>query len=152
MATFPISFWGILYANKERFVMIRKPIEKNPENLKKVQDYARQWLLYFKTHCKIECYQNYLENMSVTEHKFLELGFCMDCYESLMKAYDAIHGKEAHTKIRVDQAVDEINDPWILGDVLFCKWRYLGHWAYDSFVEFKPEIYIKIFSKMAGET
>lgn len=132
--------------------MIRKPVEKNAENLKKVRDYARQWLLYFKTHTKIECYQNYLENMDVTEYKFLELGFFMDGYESLINAYNAIHGENAYTHTRENQAIEEIKDPWILGDVLFCKWRYLGHWAYDSFAEFQPEIFIKIFSKMAGET
>lgn len=129
--------------------MIRKPVEKNAENLQKLKAYAAKWLDYFEAHTKRECFENYILSDEAGE-RYFEMGLEMDCFESLRESYRKRHKLKDPQQLELKTLLDDCDNPWILGNALFSCWRGITHWAYDSFESFSQETFIYLFRKISS--
>jgi len=98
------------------------------QQLAKLKYHCTRWLKYFEIHDKEQCFKAYICR-DKTPEEYESFGLVMDCFES----YD-----------------ENSTDPQIIGNGLFSKWRYLTHWAYDTFAEFNPDDFVKFFRKIVG--
>jgi len=98
------------------------------KQLRKFKHHCRRWLKYFETHNREECFVSYVRRYK-TPDDYESFGLEMDCF----KSYD-----------------ENSTDPQIIGNGLYSYWRYITHWAYDTFTDFDPEGFMKYFRKIVG--
>lgn len=67
-------------------------------------------------------------------------------------AYRNQFGDESYKRLMKDPSralFDEIEDPAIIGNLVFSLWRYYNHWAYDGASEFQPDFFILALERLA---
>lgn len=93
-------------------------------DLKEIHDFAIKWIAKFRD-----------ENINYKElvDRYMAddceaLGFEMDCGRSFKKKYGISVGNYED----LETIIDEVMDIPLLGSVIYSKWRYFNHWAYDG--------------------
>lgn len=64
----------------------------------------------------------------------IELKFRMDCGQQFISCYS--HDAFYHAR-ELNDTIQSISDPYLLGSAIVSKWRYITHWANEDVL--KPE-------------
>lgn len=96
--------------------------------LKLFKYHCSRWLKYFETHEKEHCFRAYICRDKLPD-EYRSFGLVMNC---------------------IDTIEEGTTDSQIIGNGLFSKWRYITHWANNSFEEFDKEFFIMCFRKIVG--
>lgn len=122
----------------------RAPLASN----QRIWRFAMVWLEMYKHHATIS--MNYFESSCFLGEECFDLGFVMDCGESLRRAFPN------HENLLIDNdafksILNEI-DVQTLGNAIFSQWRYWNHWAMGPMHEKDFEWFVIAFTRLAELT
>lgn len=93
-------------------------------DFKKICNFSNKWLKIFSNK---EPKLKDLMDFSMAE-ECMELGFSLELGHKFLRKY----GKETGKLDKLKEIIDEVNEIDLLGSVIFLRWRYFNHWAYDQ--------------------
>lgn len=111
----------------------------------KIRRVALVWLEMYKHHATIP--NRYFEDTEFLGEELADLGFIMDCGESLKKALpDAVNFFDDNDELKKN--IDKL-DIQTLGNAIFSQWRYWNYWSMCPMEECHFEWFVIAFTRLA---
>ena len=121
------------------------PIKQAPlADNKRIRAFALVWEQMYRNHANIPF--GFFEDMDFIGKGLADLGFVMDCGESMKRAFpgvDVFKDNEAFKRI-----MDQV-DLQTLGNAIFSQWRYWNHWSMGRMEESDFEWFVIAYSRLA---
>lgn len=140
-----------LYFDGEKILIEKqsfRPCEKKAlASPKKIHRFALIWMQLYKNYKTVPGI--YFESCFFLGEWLDELGFTMDCGNSLEKKFPGADGfRDNEAFKRILQKIDIET----LGNAIFSQWRYWNHWAMDTMHEKDYDWFIIAFTRLAELT
>lgn len=116
-------------------------------NNKRIHTFAMIWMQMYQNHASTPF--SYFENIEFVAEGLSDLGFEMDCGESIKRLFPNIVFSELDTFKRI---INQITDIKVLGNTIYSQWRYWNHWSYAPMEEKDFDWFVLAFSRLAELT
>ena len=128
---------------------VRSGIKRAPLSSKRrIHRFAMVWLEMYKHHVTIP--NSYFEDIEFLGEELADLGFIMDCGESLTKVLpDNINFFNDNEELK--KCIDKL-DIQTLGNAIFSHWRYWNHWSMCPMEECHFEWFVIALTRLAELT
>ena len=114
---------------------------------KRIHTFAMIWMQMYKNHALTPF--SFFEDSQFVGEGLSDLGFEMDCGESINRLLPGLNISEVDTFKRV---INQITDIQVLGNAIFSQWRYWNHWSFAPMEEKDYEWFVLAFFRLAELT
>lgn len=107
------------------------PVKHTPlASNRKIRRFALIWQQMYQNHASIP--YNFFDDIEFLAEGLSDLGFVMDCGESMKKLFPNLNIGELDVWKRILPQIDDIQ---ILGNAIYSQWRYWNHWSMSPMQE-----------------
>lgn len=114
---------------------------------KRIHTFAMIWMQMYKNHALTSF--NFFEDIQFVGESLSDLGFEMDCGESINRLLPDLNISEYDT---FKMVINQITDIQVLGNAIYSQWRYWNHWSCSLMEEKDFEWFVLAFSRLAELT
>lgn len=124
------------------------PIKQVPlVNNKRIHVFALVWEQIYRNHKTIP--GAFFENIEFMGEGLADLGFVMDCGESLERMFPATNASSDNAALQ--QIIEQL-DIQTLGNAIYSQWRYWNHWSNAPMEDKDFEWFVIALSRLAELT
>lgn len=107
------------------------PVKHTPlASNRKIRRFALIWQQMYQNHASIP--YNFFDDIEFLAEGLSDLGFVMDCGESMKELFPNLNIGELEVWKRILPQIDDIQ---ILGNAIYSQWRYWNHWSMSPMQE-----------------
>ncbi len=134
--------------DEKRIILERasgQPMKQVPlADKKEIRRFALVWRELYKNHAAIPGY--FFENIEFMGESLSDLGFVMDCGESVKRAFPGVNVFDDNEAFH--RVMNQL-DIQLLGNAIYSQWRYWNHWAMAPMDEDDYQWFVIALSRLA---